>query len=273
MKTVTISDKAYIFDIFNDNDLISYNINRTGIWDKYITHILLELYKLGLTNTFIDIGANIGYFSILSAPYCKNVIAFEPNSICVNKFKNSILHNNFNNIQLNAVACGLTNEVKQLVYYTNNIGAATLNKDMFELKMYIPILKSINKKTVDINVINMHHYLTENSIENIDILKIDTEGHEYEILKSIEPYFKNKQVNAVIIELSPMWEKDIYSIDIIHFLKDCEYNYIYYLGSNDESITDLNTLKNNITYEHLLELNEKLKHTQYNLLYSYYKLF
>lgn len=42
------------------------------------------------------------------------------------------------------------------------------------------------KKRQSIKIINLSNFICENKINNIDVLKIDTEGYEFNILKGLE---------------------------------------------------------------------------------------
>ncbi len=58
--------------------------------------------------------------------------------------------------------------------------------------------EKIIKETYCIEVITLADFLASNKISKIDILKIDTEGHEYKCLQGL---FKNKQVDVRYIQL------------------------------------------------------------------------
>jgi FkbM family methyltransferase len=62
-----------------DDEVITDNLIRWGVWEARETQFLRELLRPG--DTFVDVGANIGYFSVLAARCTGSggyVIAFEP---------------------------------------------------------------------------------------------------------------------------------------------------------------------------------------------------
>jgi FkbM family methyltransferase len=62
-----------------DDEVITSNLVRWGIWEAPETHFLRAALKAG--GTFVDVGANIGYFSVLAAHSTGihgTVIAIEP---------------------------------------------------------------------------------------------------------------------------------------------------------------------------------------------------
>ena len=64
----------------SEQDLfVSRRIREEGFWEPHETSLILELLQPG--DTFLDVGANIGYFSILAAAAvgdAGHVIAYEP---------------------------------------------------------------------------------------------------------------------------------------------------------------------------------------------------
>lgn len=60
---------------------ISGSIHRSGMWDAGITRLLQTLLRREKKRggqLFVDVGANIGYFSLIAADHGHRVIAFEP---------------------------------------------------------------------------------------------------------------------------------------------------------------------------------------------------
>ena len=58
--------------------------------------------------------------------------------------------------------------------------------------------KTVN--TYDVETINLVDYIKEHNISNIDILKIDVEGKELDILRSLENNFFNLNISIIKIE-------------------------------------------------------------------------
>lgn len=65
----------YVFNEFTDM-YISHDVHHTGAWDPTTTNILIK--ELHSMDGFIDIGANIGVFTLHAAHMGKYVIAVEP---------------------------------------------------------------------------------------------------------------------------------------------------------------------------------------------------
>ena len=54
------------------------------------------------------------------------------------------------------------------------------------------------EKKVKIETVTLHSIMDEGQIENVDLLKIDTEGHEFEVIKGIKEKIKN--IKLILVE-------------------------------------------------------------------------
>src|ERR1035437_6654016 len=57
-------------------DFVSQEFEKSGIWEPKTTEYVEKHLKEG--QTFIDVGANVGYYSILASKLGAKVLAFEP---------------------------------------------------------------------------------------------------------------------------------------------------------------------------------------------------
>lgn len=165
---------------------------REGIDDKYVIDESLSnkgYYKnisKNIHNNFIviDIGANIGAFTILAAKIAEKVFSFEPEKENFKLLKKNIKLNRIKNVCLFNYAVFGNEKEKELFIKDNESGRCSfyLNSD----------------KTQKVKVISLKKIFEENSISFCNFLKIDTEGSEYEILKNLPPsYFKKIGIIAL----------------------------------------------------------------------------
>ena len=159
---------------------------------------ILEFFKRKIANQFItvlDIGAHKGETIELfyRAFNINKIYSFEPN-INLFKFLKSIKkYSNNDKIKIFNFGFGNKNEQKKLNIFSDS-SSSTLN-DINERTEYFKRKKRlmffftrnknflIEKQTVQIR--NLSDFISEQSIDKIDILKIDTEGYEYNILKNL----------------------------------------------------------------------------------------
>ena len=187
--------------------------------DQQISFLCSNLKKFNITY-FIDVGANIGIYSLLIANRFDNIqiCSFEPHPDAFKRLKKNIEQNKFgNNIQ--ATNLGLS-DTKGLMFIEgpknfgiNQSGGATLHS------------KGSNRVNIstgdkEINV----------SKENIAI-KIDVEGHEIKTLKGFKNIFDS---NNIFLQIEIFDENYINTINLLN-----EYNFklIKKIGFNHNDTT------------------------------------
>ena len=139
----------------------------------------------------IDIGAHKGetIFLFLKNFQINKIIAFEPNKILFQNLKEKI---NDPRISIYNYGVGLYRSEKDL-QITIDSASSTINKintdsKYFERKKKYFLLKknqSFIQRSEKIEIINLSDF-TLSKEEKIDILKIDTEGYEYNVIKGID---------------------------------------------------------------------------------------
>jgi len=157
---------------------------------------------------FIDIGANIGSYSIIAGSRCNNVYSFEPLPTTFNILKKNIVFNDFEN-KINAFNIGLSFE-KNKLKFTNDLD--TVN--------HVALDNSSNFSEVSVDKL-------DNIIELKDkdyFLKIDVEGFELNVIKGATKLLSSGNIFAILIETNDSTEKYGFNkSEIFSFLK--KYNY------------------------------------------------
>ncbi len=144
-------------------------------------------------NCILDMGAHIGLFSIYCAvlnPGVK-IFAFEPDERNFSLLKKNLKLNRINNVYVKNIAVGPEDGVKS--FY---LSADSHNHSL--------ISRSENQKTVKVQVktpdtIN-GKILNREDLSNIDLVKMDIEGSEYDVLASMSDNLIRK-TTAFFIEL------------------------------------------------------------------------
>ena len=155
-----------------------------------------NLEKLNIKK-FIDIGANIGQYTveILKNANTK-VIAFEPIPKCCSKL--SIIKKQFDNrFKYFQIALSNKNKFTKLNYVENKCGYSSLekiNKISYIKNLKIKKIKIISKK--------LDSFGNNEDFKHIDFIKIDTEGHEMEVLKGGYKFLKKNNIKMIQIEFN-----------------------------------------------------------------------
>lgn len=123
---------------------------------------------------FLDIGANIGFWSLyFSYFYPKaRIISIEANPITFDILKKNININNFN---ISAFNVGVADKSGTMSLYCNNSG--NRGGDTF-------VYNSANRDNIiSVNVKTLFEILLDAKIEKIDVMKMDIEGMELIVLR------------------------------------------------------------------------------------------
>jgi FkbM family methyltransferase len=171
-------------------------------WEGYqnfeYTDIFIKLIKK--VSVFYDIGANIGYYSLLAAWENKDikVIGFEPASGPLFYFKQNVKINQFNNINVESLA--LSHKEGEIVFYEIR------NKKYTYLKHNLGGESNAGSKTTGRNFVpnkvkttTLNQYVKKFENKNIDLIKMDTEGTESLILKHAD-YILREMKPIIICE-------------------------------------------------------------------------
>lgn len=132
---------------------------------KNITRILPDKRR-----TAIDAGANNGHYSVELSRYFKQVFAFE-----INKDLSSELFSVKNNIKL--INEGLSSKESETILYTN-LKPQNKTDRLSEFESWkLSGRQRASRKKVSTKPLDFYNF------DNVDFIKIDVEGHEYELLK------------------------------------------------------------------------------------------
>ena len=156
---------------------------RVGTWDSHIIKSVWDSnsylqcgYNISPDDLVIDIGAQIGTFSVLAALQGANVLAFEPHPENYQLLlKNIALNNVANKVTTYEKAILPTAGKEKLWIHPENTGAHTIhNLDHFK--------KGTFTKFINISSITLNSILKD--VKKCDLLKLDCEGDEYSILQN-----------------------------------------------------------------------------------------
>ncbi|MDY6895578.1 MAG: FkbM family methyltransferase [Thermotogota bacterium] len=164
-----------------------------GMYEEGVIKKLKKLLKPKMT--FVDVGANIGLYSVIGAYLVGDlgqVIAFEPQSELKNIFLANLKINRLSNVTLKSTALGKFSGAGKLYQVSQiNEGQATLKTGDNEGFFGNPEKVSIQK---------LSDVLEELGIDDIDGIKIDTEGAELDVLEGFRSHLEKKPPNFILLE-------------------------------------------------------------------------
>ena len=172
---------------------VSRRIRETGIWEPYETSLVQRLLRPG--DVFVDVGANIGYFSILAASIVGSqgaVFAFEPDPENCRLLRANSALNNFEQ-QITVVEAALSDRagVGELFLSTDNLG---------DHQVYAGAER---RNSLPIALVQGSDFLQQH-LQRIDLLKVDTQGSEFQVIAGLMPLLVKLAVAPrIILELTP----------------------------------------------------------------------
>jgi FkbM family methyltransferase len=173
---VEVDGYKFIFEKIEDG---------TNIWEYLKNYYNINNIKN--KDVIVDIGANIGDFSIFTSKKAKQIYSFEPLPHIYKKMKTNIKLNKIKNIK----TYNLTISDKDGYIKMDNQQNSVLSK--------LDDNGTLNVKTISWDTLN------KMTPKKIDLLKIDIEGGEYTLLK--QPKILNK-VEEIRMELHINDQKD-----------------------------------------------------------------
>jgi FkbM family methyltransferase len=175
-------------------------------------------------DTFIDVGANVGYLSAVAAGLVGmhgEVHSFEPVPVYFAKLRRLAELNPEFPIHANSCAAG---EIAGAfpIYVTQEPGQNT----------FVPSYKTGSEivQTVEVPVVRLDAYIAARNLRRVSLIKIDAEGFELPILKGLQGYFESTDHRpAIICEIAPraypllgrsLWELAAFMAGYGYFARD-----------------------------------------------------
>lgn len=179
-------------------DVVGRTILRREAYEPDLTRWLLDQFQQGVPGVFVDIGANIGWYSLQAArsTHVQRVVAVEPDAGNHRLLQANIARNGME-ARIESVACAAGSQsglARLHQYKASNLGRHSLLSDHGHGGSLVPVL------TVDELLNRM-----DLSDAPVAAIKIDVEGYEPWVLAGASVTLQRTQ--ALLIELSPELSK------------------------------------------------------------------
>jgi FkbM family methyltransferase len=172
-----------------------------GDWEPEVTHALRRVIRPGMT--FIDVGANVGYFTLIAAQILHGngqIHSFEADPQMHQLLVDNINLNWFFegvHAHQKAVYSEETNlRFHKRLKYQANSSIAELTADE---------LASINdvSESFEVEALRLDHYIEQAAAGRVDVIKIDVEGAEPRVFQGMAQTIENNPDLRIICEWSP----------------------------------------------------------------------
>ena len=175
-------------------------------YEKKRMDYLIQTSKKIKSEILIDIGANIGFYSILLSEYFKIIKSYEPNLRNFHVLNKNIKKNNLQK-KVQTFNYGLSNK-KQILK-----GTSMTKGELFQTSGFFLSEQNVEGEDVFVNIGD--EVLNFNG--EILTIKIDVEGHELFVLQGMKKVLEN---NYCIIQIE-IWDKNYQEIN--EFLNNLDY--------------------------------------------------
>jgi FkbM family methyltransferase len=177
-------------------DSIAREVCFTGRYEPQETALVRALLKPGMT--FVDVGANWGYFTLLAAHQVGTsgkVISLEPDPRLFPIFADNIALNRLTHVTALEVAAGGERGTLTLAGFNERDGNFGLSR--------VVEREYSNKHQFQVAARTLDDILTDLRIARVDLLKMDIEGAEGFALRGMRYSLANRRVQRILLELHP----------------------------------------------------------------------
>ncbi|MCX5446052.1 FkbM family methyltransferase [Streptomyces nigrescens] len=176
-------------------DLIQRFVYLFGLWEPHMTHWLQRRLRPG--DTYIDVGANVGYFSLLASQLVGEegrVVAIEASPTFHARVLQHAEINGCSNLRtVNAAVADERKTVTLILASSNNMGAASI----------VPY-GGPAESTLDVEAYPLPQLLDADDIAGARVIKIDVEGAEGAVIRGLAPVLDKLRPDAEItVEVTP----------------------------------------------------------------------
>ena len=183
---------------------------------------------------FLDIGANVGLYSLFAAYKKNKVIAFEPESLNFACLNLNIKDNNFNDlISSYPISINDKNKISYLNMSQMKFGGSgnTFDRNTEESGNKFDIIYKQGSFSMTLD------HIVDSLDLSADYIKIDVDGNELKVINGMLKTIKQKSLKSICIELNPKYEEHIQVIEILKkdfpkykkfvYKSEINYNYIF----------------------------------------------
>lgn len=193
-RTATVFGSRIDLDL---RDLLQREIY-LGVFEPKETSWALAWLRPGMT--FVDVGANVGYYTLLAAhrvAQSGRILAVEPGPYAYQRLCETVNRNGLDQVRTLQVALG---------------------EQSCTLPLYVPPEASRNYSptmvphasgtAVDTVVRTLDDCLEEWGVETVDLLKLDVEGFEPAVLRGARRALAQGRIGAVLCEFNDYWLRE-----------------------------------------------------------------
>jgi len=247
---VTGSQSEDIYDVqgskmylnTQEPNLVLLETFQAYIQNRFHERATTELFKKTVQegNTVIDLGANLGYFSLLAANIMGasgKIYSFEPES---NNYKYLLKNIELNNYNITATQKAVADKNGKAKFYIcpYDSGHHTLNQ--YEgISSYRSVPLYSKEEFIEIDTIKLDDFLSE----RVDVIKMDVEGSEMLALMGMDKIIKRSENLKMFIEFFPLLIKKMGNSPKEFIDRLLDYHFSIFIVPNDYGVVNVELLQ------------------------------
>jgi FkbM family methyltransferase len=211
-KRIAVKTKSGFRFAVDRRDYIQKTVFLRREWEPEIEGFLRT--QLKETDVFFDIGANVGYFTLVAlCSRVDKVFAFEPNPELQEIMLLNLRLSGWGDHPEILVKSGLSDTSGRAIYQTGPLENSGIGR----------IVNTEHQSTFAIDTITLDSFIEETGVLPT-VLKIDVEGHESKVLHGAKRLFERNPPRLVVFEADCNENCDITDKEVIAFFKMFSYN-------------------------------------------------
>jgi FkbM family methyltransferase len=180
-------------------DMVAREILAWGVWEKPNTDLILGSLREG--SVMFDVGAHIGYYSVLGSKVVGpsgKIVSVEPNPQTLTRLRKDLELSHASNVVVEDVAC--TDKETTLTFYEasiRNTGASSISESNARNADHGDAVPSVTVRGRTLDSI-----VQELGLQRVDFVKIDVEGAEVQVLRGMKDTLAKFHPH-MLIEMKP----------------------------------------------------------------------
>jgi FkbM family methyltransferase len=195
---IKIRIQSNLMYLDTQDDVIFKELVTYGVYERQETELVKKLIKPGMA--ILDIGANIGYYTLIFAKLIGQrgvVYAFEPDPNNCNILALNLKQNNFSNVILIQKAISNKKEKVKLFIDEVNLGAHSFSENNIQLK---------KGGFIETETMTLDSFFKNRN--RVDFIKIDTQGAEGLVIEGATELKKRNNLK-ILMEFWPFGLKNL----------------------------------------------------------------
>jgi len=215
-------------------------------WEPHLTWYLTR--ELRPSHVFIDVGANVGYFTVICAPLVSRVIAFEPVASTYHYCRMNIALNGLSNVDLRQQALWREETTMRIRVDSSSVMTASL------------VTNGGDATSESISAVPLDALVASRRLElpRLDMLKMDAEGAELSALIGMRDTLTRCRPRIVMeVNRPTLASLDASVDDVWAFLRDLSYEVYAFETWTEQDPThvpDLDDLKRRCPPDSLIDI-------------------